>query len=62
MMEVELVLLQNMKVASTDQNSILAFDNKILPLYYDILTRKNHELDLDIYIRNVKLYVSFKMV
>ena len=50
------------KIPSTGQSSVSAFDNRVALLYFDILTRKMTEMDFDVFILNVDIYVSFKMV
>ena len=50
------------KIPSTGQNSVSTFDNTVVLLYFDILTMKMTELDFDVFIPNVDLSLSFKMV
>ena len=50
------------KIPLTDQNSVSAFDNRVVFLYFNFLTRKTTELDFDVFIPNVDLSFSFKMV
>ena len=49
-----------MKIPSTSQSSVLAFDNRVALLYFDILTRKMTDMGFDAFIPNVDLYLSFK--
>ena len=50
------------KIPSPNQNSVPALDHAHVLLYFDFLTRKAIELDFDIFISNVDLSLSFKMV
>ena len=50
------------KMPSTSQSSVSAFNNRVALLYFDILTRKTTEMDFDGFILNVDIYVSFKIV
>ena len=47
---------------STSQSTISAFDHAHALLYFDFLTRKMTELDFDVFIPNVDLSLSFKML
>ena len=49
------------EILLTSQSPISAFDNKNGRLYFDFLTRKTHELNFDVFIRNVELSVRLKM-
>ena len=48
------------KIPSTGQGFVSAFDHENELLYFDILTMKMTELDFDVFIPNVDLYLSFK--
>ena len=48
------------KLPLTGQSPFSTFDNKNDRLYFDILIRKTHELDFNVYI-NVELCLSFKI-
>ena len=48
-------------IPSTGQNFVSTFDNENALLYFDILTKKTHELDFDSH-KNVYLSISFKMI
>ena len=50
------------KMPSTSQSPVSAFNNRVALLYFDILTRKTTEMDFDVFILNVDIYVSFKIV
>ena len=49
------------KILLTGQSPILAFDSKNNGQYFDFLTRKTHELDFKVSIRNIELCLNFKM-
>ena len=50
------------KIPSTGQNSISAFNHEVVLLYFDFLTRKMTEPDFNVFIPNVDLSLSFKIV
>ena len=49
------------KILLTGQSLILAFNSKNNGRYFDFLTRKTNELDFKVFIRNIELYLNFKM-
>ena len=49
-----------MKIPSTSQSSVLAFENRVALLYFNILTRKMTDMGFDAFMPNVDLYFSFK--
>ena len=50
------------RIPSTNQSSVLAFDNRVALLYFAMLTRKTTEMDCDIFMSNVDLFLRFNMV
>ena len=50
------------KILSTGQRSVSAFDNRVAPLYFDSLTMKMIELDFVVFMPNVYLSLTFKLV
>ena len=50
------------KISSPGQSLVPALDHAHVLLYFDILTRKTTELDFDVFIPNVDLSLSFKMI
>mgnify|MGYP004718162411 CR=1 FL=1 len=58
----EIYGLSNDQYTSTIQSFVLAFDNRVALLYFDILTMKTTELDVEILTRNIDLSFNFKIV
>ena len=56
----KLYRLRNDQKSSTDQSAISPFDNKFGLMFFDFLTRKTHEMDFDVCIRNVSYVLATK--
>ena len=50
------------EIPSTGQSSVSDFDSRVALQHFDILTMKKTELDFVVFIPNVEISLSFKMV
>ena len=49
------------EIPLTGQNFVSAFDNRNGQLYFNILAKKTHEMDFDVFITNTEQCIKLKM-